>query len=52
MVRNENGAGTRPELRWWWRAVATNGMMWEGNERFVTLAACQSDAAGHGYRRA
>ena len=46
---NERVSDGAPQLRWWWRAVATNGVTWEGDDRFASLAACQSDAATHGY---
>jgi hypothetical protein len=38
-----------PGLRWSWRATARNGVVWEGDEGFPTLVACQSDATTHGF---
>ena len=36
-------------VRWHWRAIATNGVRWEGNELFGTRPLCEADAATHGY---
>ena len=36
-------------VRWHWRAIATNGMRWEGDEVFGTRPLCEADAATHGY---
>jgi len=38
-----------PQLGWSWRAIGQNGVTWEGEDRFVSLAECQSDAATHGF---
>ena len=38
-----------PTLRWWWRAAAESGTIWEGDEIFGSLVACQADAATHGF---
>ena len=38
-----------PTLRWWWRAAAASGTIWEGAETFESLVACQADAATHGF---
>jgi hypothetical protein len=36
-------------LRWTWRAVASNGSMWQGDEGFATRASCEADTGTHGY---
>ena len=36
-------------LRWSWRVVASNGVIWVGDEGFATLPLCQADAMKHGY---
>jgi hypothetical protein len=36
-------------LRWTWRLVAPNGMLWIGDGGFATLALCQADAITHGF---
>jgi hypothetical protein len=38
-----------PQLRWWWRAIGKNGVIWNSDDRFASLGACQSDAATHGF---
>ena len=45
-------AETRDEhaaLRWSWRAVASNGVTWVGDEDFATLPLCRTDATKHGF---
>jgi hypothetical protein len=41
-------AGT---LHWRWRAIASNGVVWEGDRHFATRALCHADAATQGYRQ-
>lgn len=45
-------AGTVHEdsaLLWSWRAIASNGVTWVGDEGFATLPLCQADAVTHGF---
>jgi hypothetical protein len=44
----ETGGGPAA-LRWTWRVVASNGVLWVGDEEFTTLALCQTDAVTHGF---
>ena len=34
---------------WHWRAIATNGTRWDGDDAFSTRPLCEADAATHGY---
>jgi hypothetical protein len=36
-------------LCWSWRAVTSNGVMWEGRRTFATRTLCEADATMHGY---
>jgi hypothetical protein len=37
------------KLHWWWRALAENGTIWEGEQMFRSMIECQADAATHGF---
>lgn len=36
-------------VSWHWRAIAANGVRWEGEDAFGTRPLCEADAATHGY---
>lgn len=36
-------------LQWRWRAIAANGVVWEGSDSFPDAAACKAEAASHGF---
>ena len=48
LVRNPRSASEKG-LCWWWRAIASNGARWEGDEIFPTRGQCEANAATHGY---
>jgi hypothetical protein len=48
LVSNDTSQSA-PQLRWWWRAIGKNGVIWDGDDRFSSLRECQSDAATHGF---
>jgi hypothetical protein len=36
-------------LCWFWRAVASTGVSWEGDQTFATRLLCEANATMHGY---